>query len=192
MKTKAEILEILRREKPELVRRYGLKRLTLFGSYAREDQREDSDVDILVEIDPQIGLSFVELADRIEDALVVRTEVVSRRAIKPRYWEIIKEDRLMSRRATPFLVEDIGPIGLDNVRLCRFRSAGQAHWPISDQEWKHVENTRVEPRRDERGTAEGLRRHRGNDRAGRQRTIGRLCVFAGPLAGSQRIERASP
>ena len=92
MKTKTEILEILRKEKPELVRRYGLKRLALFGSYAREDQREDSDVDILVEIEPQIGLGFVELADRIEDALGIRTEVVSRRAIKPRYWEIIKED----------------------------------------------------------------------------------------------------
>ena len=67
MKTKAEILAILRKEKPELVRRYGLKRLALFGSYAREDQCEDSDVDILVEIEPQIGLRFVELADRIED-----------------------------------------------------------------------------------------------------------------------------
>jgi predicted nucleotidyltransferase len=62
------------------------------GRVAREDQREDSDVDILVEIEPQIGLGFVELADRIEDAIGVRTEVVSRRAIKPRYWEIIKED----------------------------------------------------------------------------------------------------
>ena len=41
---------------------------------------------------PQIGLHFVELADRIEDAIGIRTEVVSRRAIKPRYWEIIKED----------------------------------------------------------------------------------------------------
>jgi predicted nucleotidyltransferase len=92
MKTRAEILEILRREKPELARRYGLKRLALFGSYAREDQREDSDVDILVEIEPQIGLRFVELADRIEDALGVRTEVVSRRAIKPRYWEIIQRE----------------------------------------------------------------------------------------------------
>jgi predicted nucleotidyltransferase len=92
MKTKAEILGILEKEKPELMRRYGVKRLALFGSYAREDQREDSDVDILVEIEPPIGLEFVELADRLEDALGIRTEVVSRRAIKPRYWEIIKEE----------------------------------------------------------------------------------------------------
>lgn len=74
------------------MRRYGLKRLALFGSYAREDQREDSDVDILVEIEPSIGLAFVELADRIEDVLGVSTDVVSRRAIKPRYWEIIEKD----------------------------------------------------------------------------------------------------
>jgi len=42
MKTKAEILRILEEQKPELVRRYGLKRLALFGSYAREDQHENS------------------------------------------------------------------------------------------------------------------------------------------------------
>ena len=92
MKRKAEILKIMRRQKPELARRYGLRRLAIFGSYARADQREDSEVDILVEIEPEIGLRFVELANRIEDALGIRTEVVSRRAIKPRYWEIIQEE----------------------------------------------------------------------------------------------------
>ena len=92
MRTKEEILRILQEEKPELIRRYGLKRLALFGSYARDDQREGSDVDVMVEVEPSIGLRFVEMADRIEDALGIRTEVVSRRAIKPRYWDVIKED----------------------------------------------------------------------------------------------------
>ena len=92
MKTKQEVLRILQQEKPELVRRYAVKRLALFGSYARGDQRDDSDVDVLVVVDPAIGLGFVELAERIEGALGVRAEVVSRRAIKPRYWEVIQED----------------------------------------------------------------------------------------------------
>ncbi|MGH7827289.1 MAG: nucleotidyltransferase family protein [Candidatus Binatia bacterium] len=92
MKTKEEVLRILQEEKPELVRRYGVKRPALFGSYARDDQRENSDVDVLVEVDPSIGIDFVELAERIEGALGVRAEIVSRRAIKPRYWEVIKED----------------------------------------------------------------------------------------------------
>ena len=49
-------------------------------------------MDILVEVDPSIGLGIVELAQRIEGALGVRAEVVSRWAIKPRYWEVIKGD----------------------------------------------------------------------------------------------------
>ena len=93
MKTKEEILRILRREKPELARLYGVKRLAIFGSYSREHQRKESDVDSLVEVDPSIGLGFVELAERmIEGALGIRAEVVSRRAIKPRYWDEIKKD----------------------------------------------------------------------------------------------------
>ena len=39
MKTKEEVLRILQREKPELVRDYGVKRPALFGSYTRNDQR---------------------------------------------------------------------------------------------------------------------------------------------------------
>jgi hypothetical protein len=46
----------------------------------------------MIEIEPSVGLGFVDLANRIEDALGIRTEVVSRRAIKTRYWEIIKEE----------------------------------------------------------------------------------------------------
>ena len=69
-----------------------MRRLALFGSYARADQRDDSEVDILVEIEPEIALRFVELANRIYDDLGIRTEVVSRRAIKLRYWEIIQEE----------------------------------------------------------------------------------------------------
>ncbi|MCK4303044.1 MAG: nucleotidyltransferase family protein [Candidatus Eisenbacteria sp.] len=81
--TRQEIVEILRQARPQLAREFGVRRLALFGSYARGDQREDSDVDILVEVDPSIGLRFVDLADQIEMLLGVRTDVVSRRAIAP-------------------------------------------------------------------------------------------------------------
>lgn len=92
MKSKEEVLQILKEAKPELARRYGLKRLALFGSYARGDQREDSDVDILVEVDPSIGLGFVDLADHLEELVGVRAEVVSSRAIKPRNWKVIEQE----------------------------------------------------------------------------------------------------
>ena len=92
MKTKEEILEILRRAKPELAQKYGVKRLGLFGSYARGEQREDSDVDIVVEVDPSIGLRFVDLAEFLESLLGIHTEVVSQRALKPQHWELAKKE----------------------------------------------------------------------------------------------------
>ncbi len=90
MKSTNEIMKLLEEAKPDLVRRFGVHRLALFGSYARGDQQADSDVDILVEVDPSIGLRFVDLADEIEAMLGVPTELVSRGAIKPRNWEVIE------------------------------------------------------------------------------------------------------
>lgn len=92
MKSREEILESLEKAKRELARQYTIRRLGLFGSYARGEQREDSDVDVLVEVDPSIGLGFVELAERLEELLGVHVELVSTRAIKPRNWEIIEKD----------------------------------------------------------------------------------------------------
>jgi uncharacterized protein len=92
MKTREEILYILKEHKPDLTKRFGISRLVLFGSYARGDYAKESDVDILAEVDPAIGLRFVELAEEIETTLEVRTDVVSRRSIKPRYWKVIQKD----------------------------------------------------------------------------------------------------
>ena len=92
MKTREEILKLLAQSKPELEKRYKVKKLALFGSYARGEQTQDSDVDILVEVDPSIGLEFVSLAKKIETILGVPTEIVSRRAIKPRAFQFIERD----------------------------------------------------------------------------------------------------
>lgn len=50
MKTREEILSLLAKDKPELESRFKVKKLALFGSYARGEQHGDSDVDILVEV----------------------------------------------------------------------------------------------------------------------------------------------
>ncbi|HZF12435.1 MAG TPA: nucleotidyltransferase domain-containing protein [Thermoanaerobaculia bacterium] len=63
MPTPDQILATLREQRALLSRRYPIHRLALFGSWARGDAREDSDVDVLVEVDPSIGLRFVELGD---------------------------------------------------------------------------------------------------------------------------------
>ena len=80
MKTTQEVVDLLHQARPQLAQEFGVRRVGLFGSYARGDQSEDSDVDIVVDVDPSIGLRFVDLADRIEALLGIRTDVVSRRA----------------------------------------------------------------------------------------------------------------
>ena len=67
-------------------------RVIVFGSWARGEAREDSDVDVLVEVDPAIGLRFVELGDELERALGRRVDLVSRRAIKPSLWQQIEPE----------------------------------------------------------------------------------------------------
>jgi predicted nucleotidyltransferase len=92
LKTREEIIKLLSENKAELERHFKVQKLALFGSYARGEQRADSDVDILVEVDPSIGLEFVTLAERIEKLLGLPVEVVSRKAMKPRTLKYIEQE----------------------------------------------------------------------------------------------------
>lgn len=85
MRALAEVLGALRRLEPALRRRYPIKALGVFGSWARGEQRPDSDLDVLVEFDRPIGLfDFVGLRDELSDALGLRVDLVMRDAPKPR------------------------------------------------------------------------------------------------------------
>jgi len=67
-----------------VLRRYGVKRIGLFGSYVRGEMREDSDIDILVEISKNISLlDFVGIKLEIEEILGKKVDLVEYCAIKP-------------------------------------------------------------------------------------------------------------
>lgn len=92
MKNINEIKEILQKNKVDLMMRYNLKSLALFGSFARDEATEKSDIDILVEFDKPIGLDFVLLADELETILGVKVDLVTTNALKPKMFEYIKQD----------------------------------------------------------------------------------------------------
>lgn len=88
-----EVIEILRRELPFLTSKYGVKKMGIFGSYAKGLQSGKSDIDILVELKKPLGLEFIELADRLEEILGKKADVATfecfRRSLKnPRYRHI--------------------------------------------------------------------------------------------------------
>ena len=94
MYTAAQILTKLRENKPELEKKYPIAQLALFGSYARGDAREDSDIDVLVSFDAPIGMGFIQLAYDLEAIFNQKVDLVSRRAIKPRMLPFIEKDIL--------------------------------------------------------------------------------------------------
>ena len=94
MYTLETILEKLRACKPELQRKYPISRLGLFGSYARGEATESSDIDVAVELSGPMGLNFVAMANEIEELFGTKVDVVPKRSIKPVYLASVEKDIL--------------------------------------------------------------------------------------------------
>jgi uncharacterized protein len=92
MKNLNEIKNLLEHHKPELMAKFHIKNIGLFGSIVRGDATAKSDVDILVEFEKPIGLDFVLLADELEEILGIKVDLVTPNAIKPRMLEYIRQD----------------------------------------------------------------------------------------------------
>ncbi|WP_455669712.1 nucleotidyltransferase family protein [Phocaeicola sp.] len=81
MKTKDEIIAVLRKFKEEFGDKYGIEKLGLFGSVARGEQKEDSDIDICVQLQNPDYFTRMEIKDFLEQCLEVKVDVVSLTAI---------------------------------------------------------------------------------------------------------------
>jgi predicted nucleotidyltransferase len=92
MNSFTEIKNKLQGERKGLFEKYPIKTLAIFGSYARNEQKPTSDLDLMVEFHSRVGSEFIELADELEEILGIKVDLVSRKGIKERYFERIKED----------------------------------------------------------------------------------------------------
>jgi predicted nucleotidyltransferase len=94
MRTLEEIKRMIAEHKEEIRQKYGIVILGVFGSYARGEQKETSDVDILVELEKPVGLEFYEFWDYIENLLGTKADVLTLTALKQKtpLWEKIKGD----------------------------------------------------------------------------------------------------
>jgi len=66
--------------------------MAIFGSFARNEQTDDSDLDLMVEFNDKIGIRFIDLADELEDYIGIRVDLVSRKGLKDRYFRAIKSE----------------------------------------------------------------------------------------------------
>ena len=86
MLSRQDILSVLRSAKPQLEKNYGIKSLALFGSYSRNEASTKSDIDVMVEFNFSPGIRFIDLADELETLLQHKVDLVSRKAVKPKYF----------------------------------------------------------------------------------------------------------
>ena len=97
---RADILALLRRHKPELQRRFGVLRLALFGSRAREEAREDSDTDVLVSFDgPASSARYFGVQFYLEDVLGCPVDLVTDKALRPELRPFVERDAVHVRGA---------------------------------------------------------------------------------------------
>lgn len=76
------VKKTLQKAYPELAKKYGVKKLGLFGSYSKGTAMESSsDVDIVVEFSYPIGLRFIEFAERLEELLGKKVDILTPEAI---------------------------------------------------------------------------------------------------------------
>ncbi len=88
-----EVLNALRAHKPTLAERFGVNYLALFGSFARDQGTDGSDVDILVRFDgPATSKSYFGVQFYIEDLLGRRVDLVTEKALRPEFRPYVERE----------------------------------------------------------------------------------------------------
>lgn len=88
-------LELLAQSKPELQTRFGVTRLALFGSMARDTAGVRSDVDILVAFDgPATSKRYFGVQFYLEDLLGCPVDLVAEKALRPELRPFIEKERI--------------------------------------------------------------------------------------------------
>ena len=87
MKSLSEIKRILQAQKPYLAERYGVVEIGVFGSFVRDEQHADSDIDVLVDLGeiPRIDLfDLVNLERYLSDLLGGKVDIAIRSSLRKR------------------------------------------------------------------------------------------------------------
>jgi len=85
--------QVLRERREFLRERFKVRRMGIFGSWVRNEQKKGSDIDILVEFEGPVGLlDFLALENYLSDLLGIKVDLVMESALKQRIGERILEE----------------------------------------------------------------------------------------------------
>ena len=89
------LLKILHQQIPVLAERYSVETLEVFGSYVRDEQRQDSDLDVLITFkeDPSL-LTYIAIENYLSDLVGVKVDLVMKDSLKPKIGEQILSEAI--------------------------------------------------------------------------------------------------
>jgi len=87
-----KVKNILSGLKPELISKYYVSSIGLFGSVVRNDFTINSDIDIIVTFNRPVGVEFIDLTNELEEKLNWKVDLVSKGGIKPKYFNVIEPE----------------------------------------------------------------------------------------------------
>lgn len=76
------VIQVLRKNLPELKGRFSVSKIGIFGSFAKGNQSDDSDLDIYVEFDRVPGLEFMELTEHLERIVRKKVDILTPSGLK--------------------------------------------------------------------------------------------------------------
>lgn len=86
---KENVRKILKSQKQLLKEKFQVKKIGIFGSFARGEQSNNSDVDILVEFYEPVGWEFFDLQDYLKTLLKRDVDLVTKKALKPQIKTVV-------------------------------------------------------------------------------------------------------
>jgi predicted nucleotidyltransferase len=88
-----EIIKALRNDLPIMKSRFGVEKIGLFGSYARNEERENSDIDVLVKFREPALKSLIGLLDFLEAKFKRKVDIVTEgKQLSERFRAMIKSE----------------------------------------------------------------------------------------------------
>lgn len=88
-----EIRQSLSTQKSILQKKYKINRLGIFGSYVRGEQKQESDLDVLIDYEEVPSLiTLIEIENHLSELLGVKVDLVTRKGIKPQLRSYILEE----------------------------------------------------------------------------------------------------
>jgi predicted nucleotidyltransferase len=77
-----KVVELLQEKQAYLAAEFGVSKIGLFGSYAKGQSNDASDIDLFVEFERPIGFRFIELVDYLENLLGQKVDVLTSAGIQ--------------------------------------------------------------------------------------------------------------